>query len=48
MKPVLNKVAKRMKDENIEGMIAAVDATKERKVADKLKVKGFPTVKYFK
>jgi protein disulfide-isomerase A5 len=37
-----------MKEENIEGLIAAVDATKEKKIADKFKVKGFPTVKYYK
>lgn len=47
MKPVYNKVAKTLKDENEKGIIAFVDATKERKLAERFKIKGFPTIKYF-
>lgn len=48
MKPVYNNVARRLIDEKIDGVIAAVDATKETKLAERFKIKGFPTVKYFK
>ena len=48
MKPVYNNVARRIIDEKIDGVIAAVDATKETKLAERFKIKGFPTVKYFK
>jgi len=32
----------------IPGVIAAVDATKEREVGKRFGVKGYPTIKYFK
>ena len=48
MKPVFNRVAKTLKEEKSTGIIAFVDATKETKLASRFKVKGFPTVKYFK
>lgn len=48
MKPVFNNVAKVLKEEKSDGVIAFVDATKETKVAGRFKIKGFPTVKYFK
>lgn len=31
----------------IEGILAAVDATKEQSLASRFSVKGYPTVKYF-
>jgi len=48
MKPVLNNVAKRLKEENESGIIAFVDATQEKKLGERFKIKGFPTIKYFK
>ena len=48
MKPVFNKVAKILKEEKSNGVIAFVDATKETKLANRFKLKGFPTIKYFK
>lgn len=35
-------------DSQIAGVLAAVDATKEKKIGDQFKITGFPTVKYFK
>lgn len=35
-------------DLQIDGVLAAVDATKEKKIGDQFKITGFPTVKYFK
>jgi thiol-disulfide isomerase/thioredoxin len=48
MKPVFNNVAKRMSEEKIDGVIAAVDATKEQAIGAKFKIDGYPKVKYFK
>lgn len=48
MKPVFNKVAKTLKEENSKSVIAFVDATKETKLGARFKVKGYPTVKFFK
>ena len=48
MKPIFNNVAKRLKEENENGIIAFVDATQEKKLGDRFKIKGFPTIKYFK
>ncbi|XP_013389215.1 protein disulfide-isomerase A5-like [Lingula anatina] len=48
MKPEYVQAAAQLKEEGVEGILAAVDATKERKAAETLKVQGFPTVKYFK
>lgn len=48
MKPDYAEAAKKLKEENSKSIIAAVDATKEKKVAADYEIKGFPTVKYFK
>uniref|UniRef100_A0A2L2Y1B4 Protein disulfide-isomerase A5 n=1 Tax=Parasteatoda tepidariorum TaxID=114398 RepID=A0A2L2Y1B4_PARTP len=48
MKPEYVNAAASLKDKNIPGILAAVDATKEKAVADKFKINGYPTVKYFK
>jgi hypothetical protein len=48
MKPVFNSVAEQLKAQNVDGIIAAVDSTKEKKISERFKVKGFPTIKYFK
>jgi protein disulfide isomerase family A protein 5 len=48
MKPVLNNVAKQLKEESSPNIIAFVDATKEDKLGQRFKVKGYPTVKFFK
>jgi len=47
MKPAYGEVAEVLKRENLNGFMAAVDATKEKKIADKYDLKGFPTLKYF-
>lgn len=36
-----------MKNKNISGLLAALDASKESEVASKYGVKGYPTLKYF-
>ncbi|CAH3172769.1 unnamed protein product [Porites evermanni] len=48
MKPEYTDAAKTLKDEQISGVLAAVDATKERDLGKRFKIEGFPTVKYFK
>ncbi len=48
MKPIYNKIAKTLKEENAEGKIAFVDTTKEAQLGQRFKIKSFPTVKYFK
>jgi protein disulfide-isomerase/protein disulfide isomerase family A protein 5 len=48
MKPEYELAAKQLKEEGIEGSLAAVDATKEETVSKRFDIKGFPTVKYFK
>lgn len=47
MKPVYEKAAEAMKADRIQGMLAALDATKEPGIASKFGVKGYPTFKYF-
>lgn len=47
LKPEYEKAATQMKTENIKGILAAVDATKEQTLAKKFKVKGYPTIKYY-
>ena len=47
MKPHYDAAAKIMKEEQIQGILAAVDATKATKLSSKYKVDGFPTVKFF-
>eukprot|EP00795_Rhopilema_esculentum_P014183 gene14183-5188_t len=48
MKPEYIEAAKRMKDENVDGILAAVDCTKEQSLGKKYDISGFPTVKYFR
>ncbi|KAK2166678.1 hypothetical protein NP493_1310g00031 [Ridgeia piscesae] len=48
MKPEFTQAAEKMKEDGIEGKLAALEATENRKTAEKFKVKGYPTVKYFK
>ncbi|XP_078376471.1 putative protein disulfide-isomerase A4 isoform X1 [Oculina patagonica] len=48
MKPEYTDAAKTMKDEEVSGALAAVDATKATEVAKRFKIEGYPTVKYFK
>lgn len=47
MKPAYVDAARRMKEENVDGVLAAVDATKEEALAKKYSVSGFPTIKFF-
>ncbi|XP_002065125.2 protein disulfide-isomerase A5 [Drosophila willistoni] len=47
MKPEYEKAALQMKQQNIPGILAALDATKEQAIGEKYKVKSYPTVKYF-
>lgn len=47
MKPEYEKAAEIMKDENIPGVLAAVDAPKEVALASKYGINGYPTVKFF-
>ncbi|KAJ8917992.1 hypothetical protein NQ315_011445 [Exocentrus adspersus] len=47
MKPEYEAAAAQMKTEGIQGMLAAIDATKEQSLAARYSVKGYPTVMYF-
>lgn len=47
MKPEYVDAAAQLKEEGFEGVMAAVDATIHRGLADRFEVKGFPAVKYF-
>ena len=47
MKPIFNNVARTLKEEKSENIIAFVDATQEKSLGDRFKVKGFPTIKFF-
>jgi len=47
MKPEYDDAAKRLKEESVDGILAAVDCTKEQALAKRYDVSGFPTVKYF-
>lgn len=47
MKPHFTEAAEALKDQKIDGILAAVDATKEQEIANRYEVKGFPTIKYF-
>ncbi|XP_018565314.1 protein disulfide-isomerase A5 [Anoplophora glabripennis] len=47
MKPEYESAAAQMKSEGIQGMLAAIDATKEQALASRYSVKGYPTVMYF-
>lgn len=48
MKPDYTEAAAALKEEGIEGTLAAVDATQEKALGERYGIKGFPTVKYFK
>ncbi|XP_013189435.2 protein disulfide-isomerase A5 [Amyelois transitella] len=47
IKPEFEKAATKIKAEKINGILAAVDATKEPDLASQYGVKGYPTLKYF-
>ena len=47
MKPDFMAAATALKGDAVSGVLAAVDATVETSLAEKYKVKGFPSVKYF-
>lgn len=47
IKPEFEKAATKIKTEKINGILAAVDATKEPDLASRFGVKGYPTLKYF-
>ncbi|KAJ9598381.1 hypothetical protein L9F63_010903 [Diploptera punctata] len=47
MKPAYSLAALQMKQENIEGILAAVDATLNPKLSNKFNIVGYPTLKYF-
>jgi len=47
MKPIFNSVAKTLKEENSEGIIAFVDCTVEKELGSRFGIKGFPTIKFF-
>lgn len=48
MKPEYTDAAQSMKEQEIPGVLVAVDATKEQEIGKRYKIEGFPTVKYFK
>jgi thioredoxin-like negative regulator of GroEL len=48
MKPIYNRVAKKLKEEGSANVIAFLDATEHAKTAQRFKIKGLPTVKFFK
>ncbi|KAF5293841.1 hypothetical protein FQR65_LT10979 [Abscondita terminalis] len=47
MKPEYEKAAAIMKSEGIPGMLAALDAMKEKVIAARYSIQGYPTMKYF-
>ncbi|XP_046625601.1 protein disulfide-isomerase A5 [Neodiprion virginianus] len=47
MKPEYEAAAAKLKQLNVKGMLAALDATKESSLAKLYNVKGYPTLKYF-
>lgn len=47
MKPDYTAVANELKSSGIAGVLAAVDATKEQKLAKEYGITGFPSLKYF-
>lgn len=47
MKPTYQDAARMMKEQEVGGVMAAVDATKEEALGKRYEVSGFPTLKYF-
>lgn len=47
LKPLYSLAAHQMKQENIQGVLATVDATVNPKLSNKFNILGFPTLKYF-
>jgi protein disulfide-isomerase-like protein len=47
LRPKFEAAAVKMKNKNVAGMLAAIDASKESEVASKYGVRGFPTLKFF-
>lgn len=47
MKPEYVSAAATLKSEGVAGVLAAVDATKERSLGSRFNVSGYPSVKYF-
>ncbi|VIO85899.1 RNA methyltransferase, TrmH family protein [Brugia malayi] len=48
VKPEFIRAADRLKKDGIDGVLAAVDATSNIKIAERYKVEGYPTFAYFK
>ncbi len=47
MKPILKSVAEKLKLENVDGVVAAVDTTKEKRLSRTFEIENVPTFKYF-
>ncbi|CAB3225917.1 unnamed protein product [Arctia plantaginis] len=47
IKPEFEKAATKIKEQKINGLLAAVDATKQSELTTRFGVKGYPTLKYF-
>ena len=47
MKPAYQEAAHSMKEQEVGGVLAAVDATKEEALGNRFEIKGLPTLKYF-
>ena len=47
MKPEYTKAAVVLKEEGVQGKLAAVDVTENKPLGERFGIKGFPTVKYF-
>lgn len=47
MKPAYMEAASLLKEQEVGGVLAAVDATKEVELGKKYNVNGYPTIKYF-
>merc|ERR1719350_1223600 len=47
LEPEYKKAAKKLLEADSPVKLAKVDATKEKKVAERFKIEGFPTLKFF-